>query len=122
MRRWRSLIDVGDQPGAACDQEHGADAAGGEALDPIGQFVVDVGGGDHGALAFGAGPVLDAAEDSALALPERVEDIGFHSKASVDWDSEDVLLPPLFPDRPGVFELFRPGCGSEATNHAWLRD
>ena len=71
-------------------QEHGADAAGGEPLDAVGQFVVDVVGGDHGAFAFGAGSVLDAAEDSALALPERVEDIGFHSKASVAWNSEDV--------------------------------
>jgi hypothetical protein len=41
-------------------------------------------------LAFGSGSVLDAAEDSALASAERVEDIGFHPKASVDRDSEDV--------------------------------
>ena len=100
------LIDVGDQPGAARDQEHGADAAGGEPLDPIGQFVVDVAGGDHGSFAFGAGPVLDAAEDSALALPELVEDIGMHSKASVVRESEDVLLPPLFPSHRGFSSFF----------------
>jgi hypothetical protein len=67
---------------------------------------VDVVGGDHGAFALGSGPVLDAAEDSALALAEFVEDIGFHSKASVDRDSEDVFLPPLFPDRRGFSSFF----------------
>src|SRR5262249_51230474 len=34
---------------------------------------------------------LVTAEDPALASPERVEDIGFHSKASVIRDSEDVF-------------------------------
>ena len=38
-------------------QQHGADAAGGEALDAIGEFVVDVGGGHHGLFAFGSGPI-----------------------------------------------------------------
>jgi hypothetical protein len=84
------LIDVVDQPGTPGDHEHGADAARREALDPVGQFIVDVAGGEHGLFAFGTGPVLDALEDSALALPERVEDIRFHSKASVAWKSEDV--------------------------------
>jgi hypothetical protein len=51
---------------------------------------MDVAGGDHRAFPLGAGPILDAAEDSALALPEFVEDIGVHSKASVVWDGEDV--------------------------------
>ena len=69
------VIDVGDQPGPACHQEHGADAAGGQSLDAIGEFVVDVGGGDHGAFALGTGAVLDAAEDSPLASAQLVEDI-----------------------------------------------
>ena len=51
-------------------QEHGADAAGTEALDAIGQFVVDVGGGHHGPIAFGSGPIRDAVEDPPPALPE----------------------------------------------------
>ena len=87
-------------------QEHGADAAGGEPLDPVGQFVVDVAGLDHGPFALGPGPVLDAAEDAALASAEFVEDIGFHSKASVDRGSEDVILPPLFPDHRGFSSFF----------------
>jgi hypothetical protein len=67
---------------------------------------VDVAGGDHRAFALGTGAVLDAAEDPALASPERVEDIGFHSKASVVRDSEDVLLPPLFPVHRGFSSAF----------------
>src|SRR5262249_19036987 len=41
-------VDVTDQSSALRHQEHGADAASGEALDAVGQFVVDVAGGDHG--------------------------------------------------------------------------
>ena len=53
-------------------QVHGADAAGGEALDAIGEFVVDVVGGHHRLIAFRSGPVLDAIEDSLLTLTEVV--------------------------------------------------
>ena len=35
----------------------------GEALDALGQLVVDVGGGDHGQFAFGSGMMVDAVED-----------------------------------------------------------
>src|SRR5206468_2968741 len=57
------VVDGGDQPGAAGDQEHGADAAGGEAVGAPPQFVVDVGGGDHGRLALGRGARGDTVED-----------------------------------------------------------
>jgi hypothetical protein len=49
---------------------------------------VDIAGGDHGATALVPGSVLDPAEDSALALAERVADSGVHSKASCVWESE----------------------------------
>ena len=38
------------KPVRAGQQEHGADAAGGEAVDALAEFVVDVGGGHHGRL------------------------------------------------------------------------
>ena len=64
-------VDVVDQPDPASQQEHGADAAGAEALDAIGQLVVDVGGGHHGFVSrSGPGPILDAVEDPPLALVE----------------------------------------------------
>ena len=62
------MVDGGDQAGAACQQEHGADAAGGEAVDALAEFVVDVGGGDHGDFAFGSGAIGDAVEDPPPAL------------------------------------------------------
>ena len=64
-------VDVADQSGLAGQQVHGADATGTEALDAIGQFVVDVGRGHHRLVAFGPGAVLDAIEDSPLALVEN---------------------------------------------------
>jgi hypothetical protein len=85
-----ACVDIGDQSGSAGDQEHSPDAAGGESLNPISQLVLDVVGGDHGTFPLGTGTILDAAENSPLALPQFVEDISVHSKASVDWNSEDV--------------------------------
>ena len=110
--------------GALCQQEHGADAAGGEALDAIGQFVVDVAGGHHGLIAFRTGAVLDAVEEvlpafaelSAVAFARLLavtfpglstvafsgfRESGSHSKASFVWNREDVFLPPLFQNLRG---------------------
>ena len=116
-----AVVDVGDQSGPAGQQEHGADAAGGQPLDPIGQFVLDVAGGDHGTFPLGPGTILDAAENSPLALPQFVEDIGIHSKASVVWNSEDVCLPPLFQNHRGFSSFFCQIRPSEPIYHAWFR-
>ena len=111
-------VDAGDQAGGPCQHHHGADAAGGEALDALAEFVVDVGGGDHGAVAFGAGAILDAVEDSPPAFPQELanlcrglltavaswdllRDDNHHSKPSVAWKNEDPLLPALFQDLRG---------------------
>src|SRR5271166_6064810 len=90
FQKVETSVDVGDQSGSAGDQEHGPDTPGGESLNPIGQFVLDVVGGDHGTFPLGTGTILDTAENSSLALPQFVEDIGIHSKASVAWNSEDM--------------------------------
>ncbi len=68
------VVDVSNQSGPACQQEHGTDAAWAQSLDPITQFVVDVAGGDHGAFTLGTGAVFDAAEDSPLASSQFVQD------------------------------------------------
>jgi hypothetical protein len=34
-----------------------------EAVNAFAELIVDVGGGDHGDLALGSGPILDAVED-----------------------------------------------------------
>ena len=90
LEQVEAVIDVADQSGLAGHQEHGADPAAGQPLDSIGQLVLDVAGGDHGTFPLGPGTILDATENSSLALPQLVEDIGIHSKASVAWNSEDV--------------------------------
>jgi hypothetical protein len=116
------VVDVADQADPPRQQEHGADTAGTEALDAIGEFVVDVVGGRHRQFAFGSGPVLDAVEDSLVTLPEssavafmgrlavafpgRLGESGSHSKASVDWNSEDVLSPLLFENLRGFSSDF----------------
>ena len=100
-------VDVGDQSGPASDQEHGADAAGTEAVDAVGQFIMDVGGGHHGLIALWPRAVLNAIEDSLTTFAEDstpvsfsglvaavfrsfARDSGSHSKTSVAWNGEDV--------------------------------
>ena len=116
-------VDVADQADPLRQQEHGADAAGGEALDAVGEFIVDVGGGHHGLLAFGFGPIRDAfeepplafAEDPAVAFPRHLAvafsgllgDSSSHSKTSVVWNSEDVFLPQLFHKLRGFSSFYR---------------
>ena len=93
-----------------------------EALDAIGEFVVDVAGGHHRLFAFGSGAILDAIEDSPLAFIEDsavafpgllavafsglLGDSSSHSKASVVWNSEDVFLTPLFQILRGFSSFF----------------
>ena len=48
-------VDIADQPGPASQQVHGTDATGTEALDTIGQLVMDVGRGHHRLVALGPG-------------------------------------------------------------------
>ena len=117
------MVDVADQADPARQQVHGADAASGEALDAIGEFVVDVVGGHHRLIAFRSGAVLDAIEDLALTLTESsavafpgflgvafsglLGDSSSHSKASECWNSEDVFSPPLFQILRGFSSFFR---------------
>src|SRR5271157_2343121 len=118
-------VDRADQSGLAGQQEHSADATRTEALDTIGQLVMDVGGGHHGLVALRPGPIFDAIEDSPLAFVEdsavafsrllavtflRLSPVAFwrfladsssHSKTSIVLNSEDVFLPPLFQNLRG---------------------
>ena len=115
-------VDGGDQAGGARQQHHGADAACGEAVDALTEFVVDVAGGDHGDFAFGCGLIPDAEQDlppalsqelsvafsglPALASGDFLRDNHHHSKPSVAWKNEDLLNSYIFPRTPEVFESF----------------
>jgi len=131
------VVDVVDQADPACQEEHGADAACGEALDAIGQLIVDVGGGHHGLVAFGSRTILDACEDSAPAFAKNpavafpgllavvfsglltvvisglLGESSSHSKVSVVWNIEEVFLPQLFEKLRGFSSFFR-DFGAEA--------
>src|SRR5262249_17690137 len=107
LEQMQIVIDVGNQSGPACQQEHSANAAWTQPLDPITQFVMNVVSGDHGLLALGTGAVFDAAEGSPLASSQLVQDMRFHSKASVAWPNEDMWPPLLLPNHWGFSSFFR---------------
>src|SRR5438034_1042930 len=101
LEQMEMVVDVADQARLASQQQHGADAARGEAPDALAQLIMDVAGGHHGLLAFGAGPMSDAVEESPPAFPQEsaiasspllavasaglVQHNNHHSKPSVTW-------------------------------------
>ncbi len=48
LEQMKIVVDLADQADPVCQEKHGADAAGAEPLDAIGQFVMDIGRGHHG--------------------------------------------------------------------------
>ena len=88
------------KPILSSQQEDGADAAGTEAVDAIGQFVVDVGGGHHGFVAFGPGSVGDSVEEPPPAFLEDPAVVFSGTPAAALWSFlRRVALtrkPPLF--------------------------
>jgi hypothetical protein len=105
-----AAIDLTDQPDLAGEQEHGADSTARQTLHPVGQLVLDDAGGDHGALPLRTWAILDSLDDSPLALSQLVEDSRVHSKTSIYWSSEDVLLPELFQENRGLSSFLSRFC------------
>jgi hypothetical protein len=116
------VINIADQARPLSQQQHGADAASAKALNTLTQLVVDVAGRDHGLVAFGAGAIRNAVEDSppaspqepakafialaAIALRDFFRDNHHHSKPSVAWKNEDIPQPPLFQDLRAFSSFF----------------
>jgi hypothetical protein len=75
-------VDALDQSQLPGQEVDGPEAAGCDAPDPVGDLMVDVGGGHHRLVAFHTGLVLDPAEDSPLASVQLAVEIGVHSKTS----------------------------------------
>jgi hypothetical protein len=65
------VVDGGDQAGPLGQQEHGPDAAWGQALGALAEFGVDVAGGDHGVFPLGSGSIGDALAQPPLPLLEE---------------------------------------------------
>ena len=77
-------------------------------------FVLDIGRGHHGYGPLGPGaivqPLLDSSstllEDSLLACRPFFSESSTHSKASLFWNSEDVISPILFQKLAGFSSFF----------------
>ena len=83
------------RPSLAGQEEHGADAAGGEARDAIGELVVDVGGGHHGrsrSARAGSG----CGRGSSACVGRVGDGHGVHSKTSWRRIVEGCEVPRLF--------------------------
>src|SRR5262249_53748146 len=100
------VVDGGDQAGPLGQQEHGPDAARGQTLDTLAEFVVDVAGGDHGVFPLGSGSMGDALAQPPLPLLEEPSlaftafaplaswglprEKNCHSKPSGTWTNADL--------------------------------
>jgi hypothetical protein len=69
LQEMEVVVDVTDQANPPRQQQHGTDAAGIEALDPIRELVVNVARGDHWLFALWLRAIRNAVEDSALPFP-----------------------------------------------------
>ena len=113
LEQVKIVVDVADQAGPTGQEEHGADAAGAESLDPIAQLVVNIACGHHGYGPLRLRRIDQSFQNSPSALLELLiacfaffSDSSTHSKASLSWNSEDVLLPLLFQKTRGLSRLF----------------
>ena len=111
------LVDVVDQAELPGHEVDGPDAAGCDGPGPLGDLVVDVGGGHHRLVAFDAGLILDAAGDSPLACGELSADSGVHSKTSWRRMDEGVKYLDCSP-KPGGFRV---SSARMSSDYAWLR-
>src|SRR5262249_7744306 len=100
--------EVVDQADLAGQEVDGPDPAGGDGPGPVGQLVVDVGGGQHRLGALDAGLVLDPAEDAPLASGQPAVDTGVHSKTSWGRTGEGREAPRLFEKTRGFSSLSAP--------------
>ena len=102
------------------EQMDSPDAAVGGRPGAIGEFVVDVRGGQDGLLAAAVVVLVQASQDSPLAFLDLPSYLGTHSKTSVRRGKGlvCVLLKP--PKTPKVFESFHPPAHAIRSEFAWL--
>src|SRR5579862_3344441 len=111
------LIDVVDQPEFLGQEVDGPNAARRDGPGPIGDLVVNIGGGHHRLMTYDAGLVLDAAEDSPLASVQLAVDIGVHSKTS--WGER--LRRVIYLDCSQKPRSFRASRLRSNSDYAWSR-
>jgi hypothetical protein len=77
----KPLIDGVDEPDALREQLEGADAAVTDAMNAVGDFVMDVGGGQDGPMAADGFGFVQPTLDTALVSVELMSYFSVHSKS-----------------------------------------
>src|SRR5215469_8065765 len=119
-------VDLVDQVDVLRQQEKSADPAGAETAGAAGRLVVDVGRGHHGNGSLRDGRVIEPLLNSPSTLLEKsllasrpfLSESSTHSKASLFWNSEDVILPTLFQRPVGFSSPFSKNLNTRGINHA----
>jgi hypothetical protein len=85
-------IDGVDEADALGEEMKGADAAVTDAVHAVGDFVVDVAGGEDGPMAAAGFGFVEPALDTALVSVQSMSYLGIHSK-SLSAGGDEVWLP-----------------------------
>src|SRR2546426_12693329 len=96
---------------------NGSDAAATHGLGFIGHLVMDIAAAEHGLVLLGPRTKLEAACDSALAVPDNLGVCSAHSKCP-GWLTWLIFTNPLSPNVHGHFEL---SFQISLLNHAWIK-
>ena len=100
------LIDVVNEPDPLGQHLKGADAAVGDAAGAIGDFIVDVGGGEGGPVGVAEPFLVESAFDSALAVDQLLVYLGVHSK-SLSAGGDGCSLQHQTPQKHQGFRVFQ---------------
>jgi hypothetical protein len=87
----QSPINGVDEADASREQMESADAAVADAVNAVGDFVVDIGRGEHGPVATARFGFIEPTPHTALATVEVMSYLGVHSK-SLSAGGDDALL------------------------------
>jgi hypothetical protein len=81
LQQVQVAVDGVDEADLTGQGMNGADAAAADAAGPVGDLVVDVRGGEHGAVTRLGGGLVEAALDAALAVSQLASYLGLHLKS-----------------------------------------
>ena len=90
----QSLIDGVDEADASREQMESADAAVADAVNTVGDFVVDIGRGEDGPIAADRLGFIEPTLHTALASAEAMSYLGVHSKSLSAGGDDALLLHP----------------------------
>ena len=115
------LVDRIDEADALGEQVKSADAAMTDAMNAVSDFVVDVGGGEHGSLGVAESFFVESAFNSALAFGQLLAYLGIHSK-SLSVGVDGCSLQHQTPQKHQGFRVFSVSCLAEARRVRLIKD